>query len=75
MGVLLNIGGNFPRLRAKLTHMVGHLPIAENSVPFSQTAIPLKDVGFFKETAQQVDSPTPIANLVSDLLRSDSGKA
>ena len=26
MRVLLNIGGNFPRLRAKLTHMVGHLP-------------------------------------------------
>ncbi len=49
--------------------------IAENSAPFSQTAIPLKDVGFFKETAQQVESPTPIANLVSDLLRSDSGKA
>jgi 3-hydroxyisobutyrate dehydrogenase-like beta-hydroxyacid dehydrogenase len=48
--------------------------IAENSAPFSQTAIPLKDVGFFKKTAQQVDSPTPVANLVSDLLRSDSGK-
>ncbi|EFH79726.1 hypothetical protein Krac_0218 [Ktedonobacter racemifer DSM 44963] len=33
MGALLNIGGNFPRLRAKLTHMVGHLPIAfQNSV-------------------------------------------
>src|SRR5438552_1398749 len=27
MGVLLTIGGNFPRLRAKLTHMVGHLPM------------------------------------------------
>jgi len=27
MGVLLTIGGNFPRLRAKLTHMVGHLPV------------------------------------------------
>ncbi len=26
MGVLLNIEGNFPRLRAKLAHMVGHLP-------------------------------------------------
>jgi len=45
--------------------------IAENNAPFSQNAIPLKDVGFFKQTAQQVESPTPIASLLHDLLRSD----
>jgi len=45
--------------------------IAENTAPFSQNAIPLKDVGFFKQTAQQVESPTPIARLLHDLLRSD----
>ena len=47
--------------------------IAGNTAPFSQTAIPLKDVGLFKKTAQQVDSPTPIASIVQDLLRSDEG--
>ena len=45
--------------------------IAENNAPFSQNAIPLKDVGLFKKTAQQVESPTPIASLLHDLLRSD----
>jgi 3-hydroxyisobutyrate dehydrogenase-like beta-hydroxyacid dehydrogenase len=45
--------------------------IAENAAPFSQNAIPLKDVGFFKQTAQQVESPTPIASLLHDLLGSD----
>ena len=45
--------------------------IAENTTPFSQNPIPLKDVGLFKKTAQQVESPTPIANLLHDLLKSD----
>ena len=49
--------------------------IAENTAPFSQNAIPLKDVGLFKKTAQQVESPTPIANLVQDLLRSEGERA
>src|SRR3989440_6564206 len=49
--------------------------IAENNAPFSQNAIPLKDVGFFKKTAQQVESPTPIASLLHDLLRSDEERA
>jgi 3-hydroxyisobutyrate dehydrogenase-like beta-hydroxyacid dehydrogenase len=49
--------------------------IAEKMVPFSQIEIPLKDVGLFKKTAQQVESPTPIASLVYDLLRSDEGRA
>jgi 3-hydroxyisobutyrate dehydrogenase-like beta-hydroxyacid dehydrogenase len=48
--------------------------IAEKAAPFSQNAIPLKDVGLFKKTAQQVESPTPIASLLHDLLRSDDGK-
>ena len=48
--------------------------IAENTAPFSQNAIPLKDVGLFKQTAQQVDSPTPIASLLHDLLRSDEAR-
>jgi 3-hydroxyisobutyrate dehydrogenase-like beta-hydroxyacid dehydrogenase len=45
--------------------------IAENNEPFSQNAILLKDVGFFKQTAQQVEPPTPIASLLHDLLRSE----
>jgi len=49
--------------------------IAEHTAPFSQNAIPLKDVGFFQTTAQQVESPTPIARLLLDLLRSDAGRA
>src|SRR5258706_13180735 len=49
--------------------------IAENNAPFSQNAIPLKDVGLFKKTAQRVESPTPIASLLHDLLRSDGARA
>jgi 3-hydroxyisobutyrate dehydrogenase-like beta-hydroxyacid dehydrogenase len=49
--------------------------IAEKTAPFSQSEIPLKDVGLFKKTAQQVESPTPISSLVYDLLRSDEGRA
>ncbi len=49
--------------------------IAEKTAPFSQNAIPLKDTGLFKQTAQQVESPTPIASLLYDLLRSNEGRA
>ena len=49
--------------------------IAEKTVLFSQSAIPLKDTGLFKKTAQQVESATPIASLLYELLRSDEGKA
>jgi len=49
--------------------------IAENNAPFSQNAIPLKDVGLFKKTAQEVESSTPIANLLYDLLRSAQERA
>ncbi|GHO84930.1 NAD(P)-dependent oxidoreductase [Dictyobacter formicarum] len=45
--------------------------IAEITAPFTQNAIPLKDIGLFKKTAQQVESPTPIASLLDDLLRGD----
>jgi len=45
------------------------------TTPFSQSKIPLKDVGLFKKTAQQVESPTPIASLLHDLLRSDEARA
>jgi 3-hydroxyisobutyrate dehydrogenase-like beta-hydroxyacid dehydrogenase len=49
--------------------------IAEGNPPFSQNAIPLKDVGLLKRTAQQVASPTPIADRLYDLLRIDDGGA
>ncbi len=49
--------------------------IAEQTAPFSQNAIPLKDVGLFKKTAQQVELPTLVANLVHDLLRNDAERA
>ncbi|GCF09995.1 NAD(P)-dependent oxidoreductase [Dictyobacter arantiisoli] len=45
------------------------------AAPFRQNKIPLKDVDLFKTTAQQVESSTPIANLLSDLLRSDEARA
>ena len=49
--------------------------IAEKTALFGQSKIPLKDVGLFKKTAQQVESPTPIASHLYDLLRSDEGRA
>lgn len=45
------------------------------AAPFRQSKIPLKDVGFFKEAARGVESPTPIANLLADLLRGAEGRA
>ncbi|GCF09855.1 NAD(P)-dependent oxidoreductase [Dictyobacter arantiisoli] len=44
--------------------------IAEKATLFGQSKIPLKDVGLFKKTAQQVASPTPISSLLYDLLSS-----
>lgn len=44
--------------------------LAEKNAPF-QSPIPLKDVGLLKKTAQQVESSTPIANLLLDLLRNN----
>lgn len=47
---------------------------SETSAPFGQNKIPQKDVGLFKETAQQVESSTPVASLLYDLLSSAEGK-
>jgi 3-hydroxyisobutyrate dehydrogenase-like beta-hydroxyacid dehydrogenase len=49
--------------------------IVENASPFCQSKIPLKDVGLFQKTARQVESPTPIAHLLFELLSSDLGSA
>ena len=48
--------------------------IVEKTVTFNQSKIALKDIGLFEKTAQQVDSPTPIAHLLEGLLRGDEGK-
>jgi 3-hydroxyisobutyrate dehydrogenase-like beta-hydroxyacid dehydrogenase len=48
--------------------------IAEGNTPISQNAItiPRKDMVLLQQTAQQVDSPTPIAHLLSDFLSSET---
>ncbi|HLW00754.1 MAG TPA: NAD(P)-dependent oxidoreductase [Ktedonobacterales bacterium] len=43
--------------------------------PFSQNAIPRKDVGLLQQTAQQVQAPTPIAHLLADLMSSEEARA
>src|SRR6266700_2266679 len=48
--------------------------IAEKTVIFSQSKIPLKDTGIFRKTAQQVESPTPIANLLYELMGGNEGE-
>ncbi len=64
-----------------LTHTLFPAPIYQSygkriaeSAAMGQTAvfqstIPLKDIGLFKKTAQQVESSTPISSLLYDLLR------
>jgi 3-hydroxyisobutyrate dehydrogenase-like beta-hydroxyacid dehydrogenase len=42
--------------------------IAEGAFEFSSSPIPFKDIGLFRATAQQVDSPTPIANLIHSMM-------
>lgn len=44
--------------------------IVENNVPFSQNAIPIKDVGLFINTAQKVDAPSIIAEMLLETLKS-----
>ncbi len=46
--------------------------IADKTMPVMQSAIPRKDVGLFKQTAARVDSPTPLANGLYELLRPSS---
>lgn len=41
--------------------------IAEKTVTFNQSAIGAKDLGLFKQTGQQVELATPIADLLSEL--------
>lgn len=49
--------------------------IIETDAPFGQSAIPLKDVGLFKKTAQQVEEPVPIANFLQKLLSGNEARA
>lgn len=49
--------------------------IARKIAPTTQNEIGLKDLGLFEEMAQQVGSPTPIAGLLGELIRSDQGDA
>jgi 3-hydroxyisobutyrate dehydrogenase-like beta-hydroxyacid dehydrogenase len=46
--------------------------IAGTNAPFAQSPIPQKDIGLFQTTARQVESPTPIANLLSEILLSEA---
>jgi 3-hydroxyisobutyrate dehydrogenase-like beta-hydroxyacid dehydrogenase len=45
--------------------------LAERTAPLSQSDIPLKDVGLFRRTAEQVQSPTPVSSALYDLLGAD----
>ncbi|OZB96633.1 NAD(P)-dependent oxidoreductase [Paenibacillus sp. XY044] len=38
---------------------------------FTQSHIPLKDVGIFKQASQRAESPAPLSSLLYDLLRSE----
>lgn len=49
--------------------------IAEKTAPVMQSGIPIKDLGLFKRTAEQVESPTPISSGLYDLLRSTDRQA
>ncbi len=48
--------------------IVAEIEVGQAAV-FSQSRIPLKDFGLFKQTAQEVEAPIPIASLLYDLLR------
>ena len=43
--------------------------IAEKTPPLAASQIPAKDLGLFEMTAREVGSPTPIADLLLDLVR------
>ena len=40
----------------------------EQSNPYSETAIPLKDIGLLRANAQEVGASTPVADLMAALL-------
>lgn len=42
---------------------------------FTQSHIPLKDVGIFKQASQQAGAPAPLSNLLYDLLSSEHKQA
>ena len=46
--------------------------LAERTALFSQSPIPLKDLGLFQGTARQVDAATPIAETLYALVQSDT---
>jgi 3-hydroxyisobutyrate dehydrogenase-like beta-hydroxyacid dehydrogenase len=48
--------------------------IVEKNATISQSKIALKDTGIFRKTAQQVESPTPVANLLYDLMGGNKGE-
>jgi len=49
--------------------------IAEKRAMVNQSEIGLKDVGLFNDAAQQAGSPTPIAQLLVELMNSDTNRA
>lgn len=46
----------------------GQMVVDKEDHLFTQNKIPLKDVGIFKKTSQQVDSPVPMSSLLYDLM-------
>jgi 3-hydroxyisobutyrate dehydrogenase-like beta-hydroxyacid dehydrogenase len=52
----------------------GQLVVDKEDHLFTQNKIPLKDVGIFKKTSQQVDSPVPMSSLLYDLMNYEQGQ-
>jgi 3-hydroxyisobutyrate dehydrogenase-like beta-hydroxyacid dehydrogenase len=51
----------------------GQVVVAKEDHLFTRNKIPLKDVGIFKKTSEQVDSPVPMSSLLYDLLSMEQG--
>jgi len=49
----------------------GQMVVDKEDHLFTQNKIPLKDVGIFKKTSRQVESPIPVSSLLYDLLSSE----
>jgi 3-hydroxyisobutyrate dehydrogenase-like beta-hydroxyacid dehydrogenase len=49
--------------------------IAENTLPFGQSQIPLKDIRLFREAAEGRHVPTPLAHLLETRLHNDATEA
>jgi 3-hydroxyisobutyrate dehydrogenase-like beta-hydroxyacid dehydrogenase len=52
----------------------GQMVVDKEDHLFTQNKIPLKDVGIFKKTSQQVESPIPVSSLLYDLMSSEQGQ-